>query len=126
MPPKYSGKVRVPRQTTKELRLGVFPSLPSFLLGNCVAHCKKKKKNKKVWLFVLQLFDELIFFQFHPFTIDFCIKFNPYSFNYSVSGLELFIKFFFFNFIPLYLVSILDWVLIFLIVIYLILNPLLN
>jgi len=66
------------------------------------------------------------FFQFHPFTIDFCIKFYPHSFNYSLSGFESFINGFFFNFIPLHLVSILDLILIILIVMYLVLNPLLN
>jgi hypothetical protein len=67
-----------------------------------------------------------MFFQFHPFIIDICIRFGSYSFNCSVSGLESFIKFFFFNFIPLHLVFILDLVFIFLIVMYLVLNPLLN
>jgi hypothetical protein len=36
-----------------------------------------------------------MFFQFHPFIIDICIRFGSYSFNCSVSGLESFIKFFF-------------------------------
>jgi len=66
------------------------------------------------------------FFQFHPFTIDFYVRFSSHSFNYSVSGLKLFIKLLFFKFIPLHLVFIWDLVLILLIVIYLVLNHLLN
>jgi hypothetical protein len=73
--------------------------------------CCLLKKNKTIWIFIcyvsfgpysfycnvfgLHLFVELIVFQFHPFTIDICIRFGPYSFNCSVSGLESFIKFFF-------------------------------
>jgi hypothetical protein len=66
------------------------------------------------------------FFQFHPFTIDFYVRFSSHSFNYSVSGLKLFIKLLFFKFIPFHLVFIWDLVLILLIVIYLVLNHLLN
>jgi len=66
------------------------------------------------------------FFQFHPFTIDFYVRFSSHSFNYSVSGLKLFIKLFFFNFTPLHLVFIWDLVLILLIVMYWIFNHLLN
>jgi len=48
--PRHNGNACVPRRPIKELQPGVFPSLPpslpSLLLENHAAHCKKKKKKK--------------------------------------------------------------------------------
>jgi hypothetical protein len=67
-----------------------------------------------------------LFFQFHPFKLDFYIRFDPLSFNYNVFDLESFIRFFSFKFIHLHLIFILDLVHIILIMMYLVLNLLLN
>jgi len=47
--------------------MGVFPSLPSFLLENCVAHCKKTKKTKKTRRFGYLSFNYLLSYFFFNF-----------------------------------------------------------
>jgi hypothetical protein len=124
LPGQRSKRLATPSMVARHMCLGstrrssdqwVFP--PSLLLKNHAAYHKKKKTRKSGYLFVKldYVFILLIvmylalnyllnhyFFQFNPFTIDFYVWFGPCFFNCSASGLELFIKLFFFSKSSLY------------------------